>query len=78
VTFATMAGWGTCLAIVIANAFSSREAWGWWSITASIAVWFPLAAGRSLLHKVHANAAVNTALLVILAIPLIGTFGEFH
>ena len=78
VTFATMAGWGTCMAIVIANAFSSREAWVWWSITASIAVWFPLDTGRSLLHKVYANAALNTALLVILAIPLAGTFGEFH
>ena len=73
-----MAGWGTCMAIVIANAFSSREAWVWWSITASIAVWFPLDTGRSLLHKVYANAALNTALLAILAIPLAGTFGEFH
>ena len=73
-----MAGWGTCMAIVIANAFSSREAWVWWSITGSIAVWFPLDTGRSLLHRVYANAALNTALLAILAIPLAGTFGEFH
>ena len=43
-----------------------------------VAVWFSLDTGRSLLHKVYANAAVNTALLVVLAIPLIGTFGEFH
>jgi hypothetical protein len=78
VIFATMAGWGLCLAVIIANAFSSREAWVWWSIAGSVAVWFPLDTGRSLLHKVYANAAVNIALLVILAIPLIGTFGEFH
>lgn len=78
VTIATMAGWGTGLAIVIANAFSSREAWVRWSITASIAVSFPLDTGRSLLHKVYANAALIVALLVLLAIPLIGTFGEFH
>jgi hypothetical protein len=78
VTFAVMAGWGTLMAIVIANAFASREAWVWWSIAASLAVWYPLDTGRSLLHKVYANAALNTALLVILAIPLIGTFGEFN
>jgi hypothetical protein len=78
VTFATMAGWGLCLAVIVANAFSSREAWVWWSIAASVALWFPLDTGRSLLHKVYANAALNIALLVILAIPLIGTFGEFH
>jgi hypothetical protein len=77
VTFATMAGWSTCLAVIIITP-SSREAWVWWSIAASIAVWFPLDTGRSLLHRVYANVAVNTALLVILAIPLIGTFGEFH
>ena len=57
---------------------ASREAWVRWSITASIAVSFPLDTGRSLLHKVYANAALNTALLVVIAIPLIGTFGEFH
>jgi len=27
---------------------------------------------------VYANAVVNSALLVVLANPLIGTFGEFH
>jgi hypothetical protein len=43
-----------------------------------VAVWYPLDTGRSLIHRVHGNAIANTALLVILAIPLIGTFGEFH
>ncbi len=78
VTFATMAGWGLCLAVIVANAFSSREAWVWWSIAGSVGLWFTLDTGRSLLHKVYANAALNTALLVVVAIPLIGTIGEFH
>jgi len=38
----------------------------------------PLDTGRSLIHRVYVNAIANTALLVILAIPLIGIFGEFH
>jgi hypothetical protein len=78
VTFATMAGWGLLLAILVANAFASRQAWVWWSIAASIALWFPLDTGRSLYHRVYANAAVNTIFLVALAIPLAATFGEFH
>ena len=78
VTFAVMAGWGLCMTIIVANGFSSRQAWVWWSIAGSLALWYPLDTGRSLLHKVYANAALNTALLVILAIPLIATFGEFR
>lgn len=78
VTFATMAGWGLCVAVVVANAFSSRQAWAWWAVAGGVALWFPLDTGRSLYHRVYANAALNAALLVALAIPLIGTFGEFH
>jgi hypothetical protein len=78
VTFATMAGWGVCLAIVAANAFASREAWAWWSVAAGVAVWYPLDTGRSLLHRVYVNAALNTALLIAVAIPLALTYGEFR
>jgi hypothetical protein len=78
VTFATMAGWGLGVAIIVANGFSSHQAWVWWSVAGGVALWFPLDTGRSLYHRVYANAAVNAALLAALAIPLIGTFGEFH
>jgi len=78
VTFATMAGWGLCVAIIVANGFTSRQAWVWWSIAASVGLWFSLDTGRSLYHRVYANAALNTAFLVALAVPLIGTFGDFH
>lgn len=78
VTFAVMAGWGLSLAILVANAFASRQAWVWWTIAASVALWYPLDTGRSLYHRVWANAIGNTLFLAILAIPLIGTFGEFH
>jgi hypothetical protein len=78
VTFATMAGWGLLVVMIVANAFASRQAWAWWSIAGSLALWFPLDTGRSLYHRVYANVALNSLLLVILAIPLIGTFGEFR
>ncbi len=75
---AVMAGWGLSIAIVVANAFASHQAWAWWSVTAGVLLWFPLDTGRSLLQRVYANAIVNVALLAVLAIPLIGTFGDFH
>lgn len=78
VMFAVMAGWGLVLAILVANAFATKQAWVWWSIAGSVALWFPLDTGRSLYHKVYANAAGNTVLLLLFAIPLIGTFGDFH
>jgi hypothetical protein len=75
---AVMAGWGLSIAILVANAFSSHQAWVWWAVAGGVGLWFPLDTGRSLLHRVYANVIVNTALLIFLAIPLIGTFGEFH
>jgi hypothetical protein len=78
VTFATMAGWGLCVAVIAANAFASRQAWAWWSIAGGVALWFPLDTGRSLYHRVYANVVVNVVFLVVLAIPLAATFGEFR
>ena len=78
VTFAVMAGWGFCLAMVVANEFSTRQAWVWWMIAASVALWFLLDTGRSLFHRVYANAVGNFLFLLLIALPLMGTFGEFH
>ena len=62
----------------VANASASREGWARWAIAGGVALWFPLDTGRSLYHRVYANVALNVAVLLALAIPLIGTFGEFH
>jgi hypothetical protein len=78
VTFATMAGWGVCIAFITANAFASKESWAWWSIAASVALWYPLDTGRSLLHRVYVNAALNTALLIAVAVPLALTYADFR
>ena len=66
------------MAMIVANAFSTKQAWVWWSIAASAAVWFTLDMGRSLYHRVWPNVAINVAVLVAVAIPLIGTVGEFR
>jgi hypothetical protein len=66
-----------CIAFIAANAFASKESWAWWSIAASIALWYPLDTGRSLLHRVYVNAALNTALLIAVAVPLALTYADF-
>jgi hypothetical protein len=74
----TMAGWGLTVAILVAGAFSTRQAWAWWSVAAGVGLWFVLDTAQSLRYRVYANAFVNTALLVTLAIPLAFTFADFH
>jgi hypothetical protein len=75
---AVMAGWGLTVTILVWQAFSSRQAWVWWSIAAGVGLWFVLDTGQSLRHGVYANAVINTAILLALGIPLIGTLGEFR
>jgi hypothetical protein len=75
---AIMAGWGLTVAILVSQVWSTRQAWVWWSVAASVGLWFVLDTGQSLRYRVFANAAINTALLVALAIPLAFTFGEFR
>jgi hypothetical protein len=74
----TMAGWGLTVALLVAGAFSTRQTWAWWSVAAGVGLWFVLDTGQSLRYRVYANALINTALLVLLAVPLAFTFGEFH
>ena len=78
VTFATMAGWGVCVASIAANAFATKQPWAWWTIAGSLVVWYPLDTGRSLYHRVYANAALNTVMLAAVAIPLALSLGEFR
>jgi hypothetical protein len=78
VTFATMAGWGACLAVLIYSGFATHQAWVWWSIAAGVAIWFPLDTARSLYHRVYPNAAGNALFLVAFGVPLAATFGEFR
>jgi hypothetical protein len=73
-----MAGWGLTLLILVANAYSTREAWVWWSIAGGLALWYPLDTARSIYARVYLNAVGNTVLLIAAAIPLLATFGEFH
>jgi hypothetical protein len=78
VTGACVSAWGVTVAFVAAQAFPARAAWAWWAVAGSVAVWFALDTAQSLRYRVFANALGNVAFLVVLAIPLAGTFGDFH
>jgi hypothetical protein len=66
------------VAFIAASGFPTRQRWAWWSIVVSLALWYPLDTGRSLYHRVYANAILNTALLIVVAIPLTFTYSGFH
>jgi hypothetical protein len=74
---ATMAGWGVFLAFVARYPFRRRERWAWNCFVLGILAWYIPDTGFSLLSGVAFNAAVNTALLALVALPLILTRRDF-
>jgi len=74
---AAMAGWGVFLAFVAAIPFRRRERWAWNCMVLGILFWFVPDTSFSLQAGVVFNAAVNTALLALVALPLIFTRRDF-
>ena len=72
-----MAGWGVFLASVAAIPFRRRERWAWNCIVLGILFWYVPDTGFSLQAGVMFNAAVNTALLALIALPLVFTRRNF-
>ena len=70
---ATIAGWGVVVTFVAREAFGWPERWAWWAVALGTGLWFVLDTGVSLAHGVGFNVAVNLVVLVLLAVPLIGT-----
>ncbi len=75
---ATVAGWGLLVAFVGAGPFARHERWAWYAIASATALWFVLDTGISLAHGVVANAALNTVLVLIVAVPLFSARGAFR
>ncbi len=74
---ATIAGWGVFILAMTAGPFSARERWARNTMAAGLAVWYVLDTGVSLRCGVGFNAALNTALLVMLGLPLACTWRSF-
>jgi hypothetical protein len=76
---ATVAGWGVFLAFMAHSPFKRRERWARDCIAAGIGLWFVVDTAISLYRGVYFNAlVVNVPLLVIVALPLWFTRGEFE
>ena len=74
---AVLVGWAVLLAWLAAR-LRRREPWAWRAIVASLATWYVLDSTASLLSGFAANALVNTALALVLAVPLLGMRPELR
>ncbi len=75
---ATVAGWGVFLAFIAAAPFRRRERWAWSCVALGIALWYLADTALSLANRVYFNAAFNTLLLVLVALPLVLTRRQFE
>jgi len=67
---ATLAGWGIFLLFITQYPFRRGERWAWNCLLVGLLAWYVLDTTLSLLHKVYFNVAFNTALLLLVLIPL--------
>jgi hypothetical protein len=75
---ATVAGWGVFALSVALKPFGAREMWAWTCLTAGMLLWYILDTGISLAGGVVFNAAFNTLILILAAIPLAMTRQAFR
>jgi hypothetical protein len=74
---ATITGFGVLAALVGGNAFGRHHKWARDALAGSLAVWYILDTGVSLLAGVRANAMLNSGVLALFILPLAFTWGEF-
>jgi hypothetical protein len=70
---ATMVGWGLFMFLILKNAFPKREKWAWNGILFGVFAWYVIDTGISGYHGVGANVLLNTAILLLVLIPLMAT-----
>ncbi len=68
---ATLAGWGVTVAWLAFEALRRHERWAWRAMALGAATWFILDTGRSAVHGVWANVAINVVLGAAIACPLV-------
>ncbi len=74
---ATIAGWGIFFAFIAHYPFRHKEKWAWNCLAAGLMVWFVLDTSLSIYYRVYFNAVFNTLLLILVALPLLGTRNGF-
>ncbi len=74
---ATVLGWGITLAFIANYPFKKKEKWAWQAVASGTAAWYLIDTWFSLSFKVYFNAALNTVLFVLVALPLVMTYKYF-
>ena len=72
---AVMAGWGLTLVLLIRTSYRRGEPWAWRAVAMPVGVWYLLDTGASVYHGMMINVALNTVVLVAMAVPLVATLG---
>ncbi len=75
---ATMAGWGVFMAFIAHYPFRNKERWAWYCVAMGVLTWYVIDTSISLSFKVTFNAIFNTAVLILVALPLGFTWKEFR
>jgi len=75
---AVMLGWGVSMFLIIRGPFQRRDSGGWALLAAPMLVWFAADTGFSLYTGFWQNAILNSALLLLFAIPLAATRRYFR
>jgi hypothetical protein len=73
----TLVAFGILGLSVVVTAFRRRERWARNALVLAIAVWYPLDTAASLARGVVANAALNTAIALVLLVPVAMTWKRF-
>jgi len=74
---ATVVGWGVFIAFIAHYPFRRGEQWSWNCLAAGLLVWYLADTAISLYFSVYFNAALNTLLLILSALPLAYTRKHF-
>jgi hypothetical protein len=72
-----ISGWGILLAFIVRYPFKARQKWAWTCITAGFGLWFVVDTSISAYFGVIFNVLFNVCLLLLIGIPLIGTYKYF-
>lgn len=70
----TVFGWGVTMFFIALYPFTRRERWAWHCVFVSVVLWFILDTGISWWFGVMVNVMLNITILVLVLIPLIGTW----
>jgi hypothetical protein len=74
---ATIAGWGVFMSFIVHYPLRRKERWSWNCLVLGLLAWFILDTSLSLFHAVYFNVIFNSALIIVVGLPVIFTKKAF-